>query len=275
MSVDADSQVVEYLHTLDAALARLPRGKAAELRQQIVEHLDEAVGPDADHDQIVEILDRLGRPEDLVAESLGTKPRRWWRLRAWSWHRWAIVAVVVAVLGSGSGYVVDMAVQPTLEGSCAACGWYYQADAVHAHQPASLLGNEWVTPDRPGQLQGFVFTVLNTSSWPETLLGPQSDHSSLGGPHPPTIAVGTVNAATHGLFRQIRYVVTPVVIPPGGYRYVRVTWRSTPCILGVGSTVGGDTIGVRVKIGWFTHDEKLQLGETFALRGVPQPNCPG
>jgi hypothetical protein len=275
MSVESEPQVVDYLRALDIALARLPRDDAAELRQQIVEHLDESVAPDADDDQIAEVLTRLGKPEELVAESLGSKPRRWWpRLRAWPWHRWAIVAVVVALLGSGIGYVVDMADQPPLRADCQPCGWYYLQDAVHGHDIENLTGDEWITPDRPGQMQGFAFTIQNLSSWPETLLGVDDETDiSIGAPHPPTIAVGTDDPQRQGQLRG-PYVATPVVIPPGQYRFVRVTWRSARCYLIGNGSQGTDSIGVRVKIGWFTHDQTLQLPETWALRGVAQPNCP-
>jgi hypothetical protein len=276
ISVEAEPQVVEYLRALDIALARLPRDDAAELRQQIVEHLDESVGANASDQQIAEVLDRLGRPEELVAESLGAKPRRWWpRVRAWSWHRWAIVALVVAVLGSGIGYVVNMAVQPALQSSCQPCGWYYQRDSAHEHDIDNLTGDEMTAPDRPGQLQGLVFTIDNTSRWPETVLGVASRSDiGVGNSHAPTIAVGTANAALTGLYRSTRYVVAPAVVPPGQVRFLRVTWRSEHCNLAKGATVGTDTFGIRVRIGWFTHVQDLQIPETFALVGVARPNCP-
>jgi hypothetical protein len=34
-----------------------------------------------------------------------------------------------------------------------------------------------------------------------------------------------------------------------------------------------DAVSVRVKIGWFTHDQTLPLTDAFALSGVAQPNC--
>jgi hypothetical protein len=275
-SVGTEPQVVDYLRTLDIALVRLPRADAVELRQQIVEHLEESVTTESDNEQIAEVLHRLGRPEDLVAESLRPRPRRRSpRLRAWPWHRWVLAGVVLAILGSGIGYVVNMAHQPALRADCQPCGWYYLRDGVRGHDIDTLTGDEMLTPDRPGQLQGFVFTIQNRSSWPETLLGVDSESDiSIGTPHPPTIAVGTVDPEHDGLFRGSPYVDAPVVIQPGQYRFVRVTWRSARCYLIGSGTQGTDIIGVRVKIGWFTHDQTLQLPETWALRGVAQPNCP-
>ena len=54
--------VREYLHDLDAAMRVLPAAQAREIREQITGHLDEALPPDADDEEIAAALSRLGPP---------------------------------------------------------------------------------------------------------------------------------------------------------------------------------------------------------------------
>ena len=62
--------VRDYLRELDVALRVLPAAQARELREQITGHLDEALPPDADDQEIAAALSRLGRPA-------ASPPRRW------------------------------------------------------------------------------------------------------------------------------------------------------------------------------------------------------
>lgn len=58
-----------YLGELDAAMRGLPAAQARELKEQITAHLDDALGPDADDQEVAAALSRLGSPAELAAEA--------------------------------------------------------------------------------------------------------------------------------------------------------------------------------------------------------------
>jgi hypothetical protein len=58
-----------YLSGLDAAMRGLPAAQARELREQIIAHLDDALGPGASDQEVAATLSRLGSPADLAAEA--------------------------------------------------------------------------------------------------------------------------------------------------------------------------------------------------------------
>lgn len=62
--------VQDYLHDLNLALRGMPYRKAYALREQIITHLDEALPPDADDEEIAEVLRSLGSPADVAAEAV-------------------------------------------------------------------------------------------------------------------------------------------------------------------------------------------------------------
>jgi hypothetical protein len=66
--------VRDYLRELDQALAALPAGQAAELREQIAAHLDDALPPGADDQDITLALHQLGAPAELAAEAARSAP---------------------------------------------------------------------------------------------------------------------------------------------------------------------------------------------------------
>ena len=96
-----------YLRDLDAAMRGVPAAAARELREQITAHLEDALGPDADDQEVAAALRRLGSPADLAAEagaasglsgprSALSSPRMGRRLAAVI----AVPAVIAAVLGA-------------------------------------------------------------------------------------------------------------------------------------------------------------------------------
>jgi len=99
--------VREYLRELDTAMRGVPAAQARELRQQIIAHLQDALGPEAGDQEVAAALRRLGSPADLAAEAgaasgppgprsaLGRSRMRW-RLAAVI----AVPAVIAAVLGA-------------------------------------------------------------------------------------------------------------------------------------------------------------------------------
>ena len=62
--------VREYLHELDKASLTLPAAQARELREQIAAHLDEALPPDATHEQVRDEMGK-GRPPPLPRRRRG------------------------------------------------------------------------------------------------------------------------------------------------------------------------------------------------------------
>src|SRR5271154_21575 len=75
MSGPSDHPLVQdYLRRLDLALAGVPQPEAAELRDQIAAHLDEALTPSSDDRTVAEVLDRLGPPEE-IADEMGYPPQ--------------------------------------------------------------------------------------------------------------------------------------------------------------------------------------------------------
>jgi uncharacterized membrane protein len=66
--------VRSYLRRLDAASRGLPRTERRELRAQIEEHLRAGLAAEPTQAEVLTLLDRLGDPEEIVAEQYG--PRR-------------------------------------------------------------------------------------------------------------------------------------------------------------------------------------------------------
>jgi hypothetical protein len=66
--------VRDYLRDLDQALAALPADQAAELREQIAAHLDDALPPGANDQDITLALHQLGAPAELAAEAARSAP---------------------------------------------------------------------------------------------------------------------------------------------------------------------------------------------------------
>jgi hypothetical protein len=95
-----------YLRELDTALRGVPAAQALD-REQITAHLQDALGPDADDQEVAATLSRLGSAAGLAAEagavsgpsgarSAVGSPRMRWRLAAVI----AVPAVIAAVLGA-------------------------------------------------------------------------------------------------------------------------------------------------------------------------------
>lgn len=61
--------VRDYLSRLDVALVGLPVIHAAELREQLLTHLSDALAPEADEIAVARVLNQLGDPNDVAAEA--------------------------------------------------------------------------------------------------------------------------------------------------------------------------------------------------------------
>ncbi len=62
-----------YLRRLDAASRGLPRAERRELRAQIEEHLRAGLAAEPTEAEVLTLLDRLGDPEEIVAEQYGAR----------------------------------------------------------------------------------------------------------------------------------------------------------------------------------------------------------
>ncbi len=74
--VQAEALVRDYLGRLQAASWPLPAGRRAELSGEVAEHIEAALAEAGRSDEVTvrNVLDRLGRPEDIVAAEAGGEP---------------------------------------------------------------------------------------------------------------------------------------------------------------------------------------------------------
>jgi hypothetical protein len=85
--------VRDYLCELDAAMRGLPTAQARELKEQITAHLDDALWPDADDQEVAAALSRLGSPAELAAEAGAASGSSGPRFALSSWRLAAVIAV--------------------------------------------------------------------------------------------------------------------------------------------------------------------------------------
>ena len=269
--------VRDYLRELSAACVTLPAAQARELREQITAHLDEALPPGATDAEVEAELDRLGRPWSLAAEAAGPGWRPVARrLRNWlghvRWWVWAALAILIPALGTGAGFLDSMKTAAPL--SVLGTGWLYPVDQARAVDTTAAGSSQTTVPVRSGQRQGIQFAVWNTSDWTQVVLGTdpiwyfdeftdvQVDVES--GPH--------LNFKGEPL-RIARYL-SPGVIPPHSYRFVRVSWTSNICLVGNGTETWFGDIPLRVRVGTITRTEDVNLdGQNFALAGPSSGHC--
>jgi hypothetical protein len=79
--MDGDELVRDYLGRLEAASWPLPPGRRAELAGEVREHIETALAETGSRDDITvrNVLERLGRPEEIVASEVEAEPAppRW------------------------------------------------------------------------------------------------------------------------------------------------------------------------------------------------------
>jgi hypothetical protein len=271
---------------LDAALRGVPAAQARELREQITAHLDDALPPDADDEQVATVLGRLGSPAELAAEAgpAGAAPlAAFAMIGAWLRHRlarvrgrtWAVLGVIVVLAGIGTGYLVYYLTLGSLEVADVS-GWWYPQDYNHEVFTTANGASQTTVPLRPGQRQGYFVSIDNPTGMTQTILGP-----AYGPDVPfdsPGSADGVVQIAVSVFNRDIndggavpvRFTL-PGVIPPGQTRLVRVLWTSNVCL--AGGTASIDSLALRVRVGWFTRTEIIPLGQAWAVTGKSHGPC--
>jgi hypothetical protein len=273
MSLDAPlahPAVGAYLLDLDRALTILGPAPAAELREQITAHLQDALGPDCSDDEVAATLAALGTPDDLVREAAPERPAtRRRRLPRISWKAWVVAALVLSGIGTAVGYTIALVSSPSLT-FAGGSGWVFPQDGPRAVVTQADGRSEWAAPIRSGHEQGFFVTLENPSGWSQTILGWTPDAPAPGGPVV-SISVGDSTNIEHGGGDSTgaRFSL-PATIPPGGIRLLRVIWVSTAC-LSPGTRQGIDQISLQVRVGWFTRTEVIPLNQELSLMGPSQP----
>jgi hypothetical protein len=268
--------VAGYLRDLDAALAGLPAAAAAELSEQLRAHLLEALPPDADEDAVTAVLTALG-PARLVAEAasgpasgqsrLPARPdptlrRMAARARRQPARTWLAVAAVIVAVGLPVGTLRFWQTEPSLQFRYSAAWWNPDARVVETQADGAT---QYTAPIRPGKVQGFAIFIYNPSDITQVITG-SADPVSPGAPVSPQIGVSTTGTwhqmgEPHG----VRYRIGGP-IPPHSYRWVRVLWRSAHCYLNApGGSQGTSDLRLRVRVGWITRTEDVQLGAEYAV----------
>jgi hypothetical protein len=273
MSNGLDHPLVrDYLASLETALDALPADQAAELREQITAHLDDALPPDANEQVIASVLDRLGQPSDLAAEAAAAadhqsaqdaiaRRARKTRLR---WRVWSRVGIVVVLLAVGAGYVVAMHSVGALQVRGSSAWWYPQDNARQVVSRADGI-TQTTAPLRSGKRQGYVIDIYNPSNWTQTVLG-EAYGNWIQSPGAPT-ARFAVSARTvvNQDFHSSSYKL-PGVVPPHQTRAIRVLWVSTECMADPGQDIQ-DVLLLQVRVGWVTRKEVITLNPAWALEG--------
>lgn len=107
-ATDVDTIIADYLHRLDSALHQIPLSRRRVLVAEIEDHLREARSqlPDQSEAAVLNMLERVGRREDIAAEALADEPRRGSRFP----RRWLLAGLAgLAVVGLGVGLGVAFA----------------------------------------------------------------------------------------------------------------------------------------------------------------------
>jgi hypothetical protein len=258
--------VAGYLILFDAEAAILPVNRARELREQVVAHIEDAVGPDASDEEVAAVLRGLGPARVLVAEAVAATGKRHWAARV-GWKGWTVAAVLLLVVAAVSGYYVKIEsmkrVAPLfVEGQF---GWWYPPDYRLQVTTEADMATQTTVPIRPGHRQGFFIQVFNFTRMTQTVLG-----SNLGGGGPnggtnSQLTLSTTDPQRSGSEpHAVRYASPPISIPPHQSRYLRITWISHGCV--TKADVGGmDSVELRVRVGWITRTEYIAFGQGFYL----------
>jgi hypothetical protein len=265
--------VRDYLRALDAACTVLSPARARELHDQIAAHLDEALPAGAAGSEISAELARLGTPRALAAEVAGPVPpklrtRLRYRLARLRWRAWTAIATGAALVTAAAvflSYLDDLKTAQPLREFGYAAPWYAQDVAAGSVTFAGDL-TQVAIPERYGQWQGFVIGIRNDSGRPQTVLG-----------------LGTAMTSTQDFAQMTASVANgldehdsplgdapdwglPAVIPPHSGRMLLVVWITRLCAQ-PGETSPLTYLTLRVKVGFITRTEDVQLNPVWALVG--------
>jgi hypothetical protein len=281
--------VQDYLSELDAALRGLPAEQARELKEQISAHLEEALRPGADDQEVTAALSELGSPAEIAAEARAAgggpgptpaaRPARTrpGRVRGFVWVAVGL-AVILAV--AGARYADKYRSAAPLQYWNNAGDWWYPQDANHENVARADNATQNTASIRSGQRQGYVIAIFNDTNVTQTVVGDASGvtgwNSPGSGTEQLTVSRSYVDVANgvvgESAARGIRFGL-PVSIPPLQARLVRVLWTSDLC-LQRGEANGIDVLYLWVRVGWFTKMEAIPQ-EDWLLLGPSHGRCTG
>jgi hypothetical protein len=267
-----------YLQELDSALAELPAAQASELTEQITAHLDDALAPDTDDEEVAAVLRRLGRPADLAAEAAastgsgaGTAAspagRRRRRLGRRSWTAIGAAVAIVAAVAAVIGYVVVVKSITPIQAR-GPSSWWFRQDVARATYAEADGARQTSVPIRSGQMQGLAVTLYNPTDWTQTILGQWDGSNAPGNAERSRITVATSSGRD---FRSLRYA-RPGSIPPHQSRWVRLMWISNAC-LDKGTGQGNDGLALQVRVGGLDRVENISLRQGWYVMGPNQGPC--
>jgi hypothetical protein len=281
--------VQDYLSELDAALRGLPAEQARELKEQITAHLEEALRPGADDQEVAAALSELGSPAEIADEARAAgggpvptpSPRkartRSARIRGFIW---LAVGLAVVLTVAGARYADKYRSAPPLQYWLNTGDWWYPQDANHESIARADNATQNTAPIRSGQRQGYVIAIFNDTNVTQTVVGDASGQSGWNSPGAAKEQLGVSSSYTdvaNGVVGEsaapnIRFSL-PVSIPPLQARLVRVLWTSDLC-LQKGEANGINVLYLRVRVGWFTKTEAIPQVD-WLLIGPSHGRCVG
>jgi len=106
--MDGEALVRDYLGRLEAAAWPLAEDRRSELVGEVREHIETALGEAGQRDEVTvrNVLERLGRPEEIVAEEAGAAVARAPAAKPWAavpgapWGAIEIIALLLLTVGS-------------------------------------------------------------------------------------------------------------------------------------------------------------------------------
>ena len=170
--------VEKYLTDLDVALAHASTDHADDLRDQVREHLADALSPDATDAQVDVELDQLGPPhlwadDPPIAERTPayTLPSLAGWIRQRSLRFWAAITAIVLVAGTAAVLVTIQIHVAKLESTCNPCTYLFDEDRLHMIDAPPTDQDQMIVPARFGQDQAVVFSLYNPSRFTQTVRG--------------------------------------------------------------------------------------------------------
>jgi hypothetical protein len=261
--------------------------QSRELKEQISAHLEEALRPGADDQEVAAVLSELGSPAEIAAEARAAggassrtptaRPARTGlaRVRGFVWVA-AGLAVILAL--AGARYADKYRSAAPLQYYNNGGDWWYPQDTRHEAVATANGSTQNTAPIRSGERQGYVISIYNPTKVTQTVVGDASGITGWNSPGSGTeqLAVSRSYADIangvngQNVAQHIRFGL-PVSIPPLQARLVRVLWTSKLC-LSNGESNGIDVLYLRVRVGWFTKIEAIPQ-EGWYLVGPSHGRC--
>jgi hypothetical protein len=273
MTIFTQPAVEKYLADLDKALTHISTQHARELRQQVREHLEDALSPDATDAEVEATLTRLGPPGDLMtadpeppARVVYTRPSiaGWLRQRPRGF--WAAIVAVAAVLIAATVLVtIETHIAP-MEADCHPCAYAFPEDRLHLLDPPVFDYNHMIVNQRFGQDQAMTFTLYNPSRYTQVVQGGQIGLSPAETDEPMSLDIATVSQEPRQLEQEWprHFTTHGVAIAPKAYQQVVLHWVQNVC-REPSSTSKFGGLDLQVKTLGITRMESVTIGEEFDI----------